>query len=218
MATIKSKPLKYFLELPIMKKHILKNRRGFGLLEILVAGAIGTVLTYGSIKGITLSMQSSQVVKSTFTETDLRSYIRQALTGSCAENFKPQTWPNGRLAGDNKLKGLGTVNKLTKTGNPKPLIKIGDFKGNLDIVSMELKGTGDAGSGERTRNFIVYYKKKNVGSFNTLKRGNGKCDGTGNRAGCYFRSCELNYQLDISAKKVTKCEAITCRGAKHYQT
>ena len=199
----------------------LSGKKGMGLAEVLVAGAVGGVIIAGSMKSLSLSMQSAQVARSSLSESDMRHSISQILsnTGDCLANFDPTPTPNTvptdpeqasalGLYGDNRDWAVGEVVRLAKTlGNSDntddvALLKKGvAFKGDLEIVQMELKGSlaSSPPDSDKTvlkkavRNFVVFYKKVGMGGYSTL--GGEPCT-TSNKAGCYFSQCTVEYQRD----------------------
>ncbi len=184
-----------------------------------MAGAVGGVIIAGSMKSLSLSLQSAQVVKSSLSESDLRHSIGQVLNNSadCLANFKPTgaTAPSDPeqassigLYGADREWGVGQIVRLVKTqGNTDnsddtALLKKGvAFKGDLTIVKMELKGTlpspkdGTTKLTKQTafRSFLVYYKKERMGAYSTL--GGKDCTDT-DQSGCYFNQCQIEYRQD----------------------
>ena len=212
----------------------LRHKRGMGLAEVLVAGAVGGVIIAGSMKSLQLSLQSAQVVKSSLSESDLHHTIRQVLSSKqdCLSNFKPtgETIPSDPkqpssigLYGADREWGVGEVVRFAKTfGNTdntddEALLKKGvAFKGDLSIVKMELKGQPPRPKDSTTkldkkpalRTFVVYYKKEGMGGYSTL--GGEPCD-KDNLQGCYFNQCKVELRLDDSATAGTneaKCEGM----------
>ena len=205
-----------------------------GLAEVLVAGAVGGVIIAGSMKSLSLSLQSAQVARSSFSESNLRHALSQVLSHEedCKANLKPTgaslPTPNNAIGlyGDNREKGRGeTVQLIKNAGTPDTaddtvLLEKGvAFGGDLNIVKMELKGstaTGDANDPKKrlvTRTFVVYYKKENMGSFSTLagEPCQAKAGATAeNLAGCYFLQGTIAYQLEDKASnpKVISCSAM----------
>ena len=187
-----------------------------------MGGAIGAVMLAGSMKTLQLSLETSQVARSTLSEAEFRHIINQFFTDKdkCLANFKPKTpVPTASpysigLYGDNREWGVGEVFKLDSA---IPLEKGGDFKGDLKIVKMELKGdlpTTSPPDGDKitkkeaTRHFIVYYKKRGLGSYSTV--GGADCKAN-NLSGCYFNRCVLTLKLEPNPPdtKEEKCES-TC--------
>ncbi len=186
-----------------------------------MAGAVGGVIIAGSMKSLSLSLQSAQVVKSSLSESDLRHSIGQVLNNSadCLANFKPTgaTAPSDPeqassigLYGADREWGVGQIVRLVKTqGNTDnsddtALLKKGvAFKGDLTIVKMELKGAlpspkdGTTKLTKQTafRSFLVYYKKERMGAYSTL--GGKDCTDT-DQSGCYFNQCQIEYRQDDS--------------------
>ena len=188
-----------------------------------MGGAIGAVMLAGSMKTLQLSLETSQVARSTLSEAEFRHIINQFFTDKdkCLANFKPKTpVPTASpysigLYGDNREWGVGEVFKLDSA---IPLEKGGDFKGDLKIVKMELKGDlpttppppddDKITKKEATRHFIVYYKKRGLGSYSTV--GGADCKAN-NLSGCYFNRCVLTLKLEPNPPdtKEEKCES-TC--------
>ncbi len=169
------------------------------------------VITVGTMQLATVSMQSSQVVRGTFSEQELRIAVNNILTNDnyCKANLKPEA---GRLTGSNSQKGIGTISKLEQDG--VALLEEGkSFKGNLDIVKLEL--TGDATQNPKTatvnRKFVVYYSKKQTKDLNTLDGGDCTSSDT---SGCYFLECDLDYRLENVASNpdVVACDTLNCVG------
>ncbi len=184
-----------------------------------MAGAVGGVIIAGSMKSLSLSLQSAQVVKSSLSESDLRHSIGQVLNNSadCLANFKPTgaTAPSDPeqassigLYGADREWGVGQIVRLVKTqdntdnSDDTALLKKGvAFKGDLTIVKMELKGTlpspkdGTTKLTKQTafRSFLVYYKKERMGAYSTL--GGKDCTDT-DQSGCYFNQCQIEYRQD----------------------
>ena len=185
---------------------------------------MGTVIITGTIKMLSLSVQSSQVVRSSLSEQELRAAVNNILVNdlSCKENLKPKTGARGFLTGADKNKGVGAVNRLQFYSPPVPpattpagrilIDQARAFKGDLDIVKMSLSGdkTKLPTSGAVDRTFVVHYKKKGLGQLNTV--GGGVCSPS-DTSGCYYVSCDLRYELDNSDSShvvVSLCEAQNC--------
>ena len=197
--------------------------RGLGLIEVLVAGAIGSVIMIGSVKSLSFSLQASQVARAGLTELELRNTINLALgggfSGSCGTNLNPKT---GTLKGDNKAKGIGYVDRLLIDGQMPPAIQTGEsFKGDLRIVKMALKGdeSTDPKTSPQNRHFIVYYRKENLGAFSSI--GQQKCQAkVGSQeedlSGCYYSHCLLSYGLNTD-EEVTRCQVMDCQSNTQVQ-
>ena len=215
----------------LVKQVLSRKTRGIGLIETLVGGAIGAVVVAGSMKSLQLSLESNLVAKATLAEMDIHHTIRQALQGSkqdCLNNFTPKTQadPNPYaqgLYGADREWGIGEVFQLYKDG-AKVLEKKQTFKGSLEIVKMSLKGvkpTTDPnskrithGGPAVTRQFVVYYKKVNMGSYSTLA---GNPCTESDLSGCYFEQCEVTLRVDNDGVSTTTppanfqvCNSGTC--------
>ena len=188
---------------------VLRNTSGFSLMEILVVVGISSVILFGTFKILNVSVQSTQIVKSSFSEQDLRVAMGRVLGSSeqCKRNLKP-------VANGISNLGKGPLDQLrhTQGGSNVVLLQRGEsFKNDLEIVDMQLVGgTDDPKTMVVERNFIVYYKKNIVGAQSTL--GGGVCDTT-DTTGCYFSQCRLKYKLD-AADDVTTCDVLDCTGGE----
>ena len=188
---------------------------GMGLIEVLMVGLIGSVITAGSIKTLEFSIQAMQVARLPLIEQTLKQDLAKALSGghdgACGTNLKPSSYPNGTLTGSHALKGLGTVPSL-KIQNTEVLKTGADFKQQFHIIKMEMTGDSSkdpALTSEQpvSRNFVIYYKKNNLGNLST--KGGEECSAD-NTEGCYWASCSLHYALDSTAQKVSQCELLDC--------
>ena len=195
-------------------------------MEVLVATGLGAVVFAGSMKTLTISLNASRLVTATLTEADLRHVVGQVVTDqpACIANFDPKsnTVPTSitettalGLYGPQKDWGRGEVVRLAKGASS---IRRGEqFKGDLEIVKMELTGggTGETAkptpanpSSDKKRTFTVFYKKLNVGpAYNTV--GGGECTAS-NTAGCFFHKCDLTYILNSAGNAVETCTAGDC--------
>ena len=192
----------------------------------MVAAGLGAVVFAGSMKTLTISLDASRLVTATLTEADLRHVVGQVLNDqpACIANFDPkanavptsitETTALG-LYGPQKDWGRGEVVRLAKGASS---IRRGEqFKGDLEIVKMELTGggTGETAkptpanpSSDKERTFTVFYKKLNVGpAYNTV--GGEECTAS-NTAGCFFHKCTLTYILNSAGNAVETCTVGDC--------
>ena len=208
--------------------------RGLGLIEVLVGGAIGSVVVAGSMKSLQLSLESAQVVRSSLSESELRFSLAQILTNEedCKANLKPtadnvpdpkavglygakRDWGRGEVVQLKKNIGNNVAGDASTEADDILLVEQGvSFKGDLNIVKMVLKGSSaeddnnNPKKGLRTRTFVVYYRKEGMGSFSTL--GGEDCTES-DQKGCYFNQCQVEYQLQDQANpEVTKCQVADC--------
>lgn len=211
----------------------IRNKDGIGIVETLVVGAIGATIVAGTMKTLSVSLQSSQVVKSTITEANLQFAIGQVLNDEddCKANFKPKSGSIDSnalgLYGTDRELGRGQLGRLVKNvgeTDEMALLERGKvFKENSSLEIVKMRVTGDEGkTGDsynpkkvaRERNVIVYYKRRNSGSFNTLH--DQKCsddpdDPDRTLAGCYFYQCSFSYRLeDKTNPAVTTCAVRNC--------
>ena len=189
--------------------------RGFSLMEVLVVGALGSFILAGTLKTLSISVESAQIVRVSLANEALARAVGGVLNSpeECKENLKPGT---GRLTGSDSGNGKGDLTQLTKgddvvlstsTQNGANI-----FKYSFDIIKMQLSGEGtlqkDSTDGDdaKKRTFTVYYKKRGVGSLSTL--GDLECSAD-SQLGCYFYQCDLSYELD-SSNEVSVCRSLTC--------
>ncbi len=176
---------------------------GFGLVETLITAGVGLTIGMGMLKVSQVSLQTSQMIETSFAERDLSYSIRQVLSNpaDCKWNLEPGR--TGGLSSD----GTGALSALKKTyGSTNPseyvtVIEKGVFSNKLEVVKLEFSSSGSAN--ERT--FKVYYKKKNLGSYSSL----GDCT-AGDTSGCYFKSCKVDYAF--SGTTVNTCDLLNCAG------
>ena len=197
--------------------------RGFSLVETLVAFAIASVIAMGSLHSLKFALQAGAVSRSILTENDFRLTVSNALDKNCTANLSPTT----QLEGNHKEIGIGTVNQLFLEGddpnaNPPdpPIIKVGIFKGDIEVVKMEVTGNDQEAIDDKTvkREFVAYYKKTNLGDLNTVA--GGKCEKTGETyklSGCFKTQCKLNYEFgddpDTDGDQTDHfrgCQSLTC--------
>ena len=202
----------------IMKKLLSITYRGFSLVEVLVATVIGGVVVMGSLESLRFAMQAGSVSKAILTENDFKLTLSNAVDKNCTANFSPTTT---QITGTHKAKGIGQVNKLFLEGDDpdtdSPIIQVGTFKGDIEVVKMELTGDNSedtAGGGDFKREFIAYYKKNNLGDLNTVSGLD--CDPS-DQSGCFKTQCKLNYSFGDDPETdgdqtdhFTGCQSLTC--------
>ena len=88
---------------------VRKPRSGFSLAEVLVVGVVGSVILAGSLQSLSVTVQSSQVIRSSLVEKDFVKSVGKIVSAPalCKANFKPAT---GKI---NKTHGTGTITTLT---------------------------------------------------------------------------------------------------------
>ena len=64
---------------------------GFTLVEVLLAGVIGSIVALGSLRMFDASLQSSRMASMFFAERELKAVVGKVLstTRGCQENLKP---------------------------------------------------------------------------------------------------------------------------------
>ena len=88
---------------------VRKPRSGFSLAEVLVVGVVGSVILAGSLQSLSVTVQSSQVIRSSLVEKDFVKSVGKIVSAPalCKANFKPAT---GKIEG---TYGTGTITTLT---------------------------------------------------------------------------------------------------------
>ncbi len=159
---------------------------------------------------IAVSLHSSKTIQASSAEQSLIWSISKVLTNTipCKANLKPSS------GGISSTNGKGTVSTLIQgLGDPNvedtTLVKVGGFKNTLEVVKMDFTGSGTGNPKTSTviRDFIVYYKKKGVGTMED------KPCNSSNVEGCYFQGCSLKYKLENNASpNVEVCDVQNCAG------
>ncbi len=181
---------------------------GFGLLEVLVASVVGTILISGSAKFMQITLQTSNVAKSILVENDFKATIAQGLKDKgCATTaadalLKPASLKTGTTTDD----GIGAFkDAIALPGG----IQKGDFKESIEVIKMELRGVAT----EDKRDFVVYYKKKYLGKLNAPDPENCTDTPAVKVTGCYNHYCTVDY--DRTNKHCTGsviCQSLTGGG------
>ena len=213
----------------------IHNPRGFSLIETMIIGAITSVIILGTLKLYNISNQSVAVSSTAFAEQQLIESIKEGLSnlGDCRFNLNYRN-----LQGGNNQQGRGNLFQLKKdegngaygtyTGhnlntydnNDIVLLEEGKtFKNSLHIVIMQLEGPDnlDVQSGDAVKRFFtVYYKKNNLGKFQTLE---GRPCISSDLRGCYFQQYKVMYELvqmvgqlhyDVGTCGFSYCEGGAC--------
>ncbi len=176
--------------------------------EVLVASVLGSVLLIGSAQSLKVSLQSAQVARSILTENDFKASISQGLKEDCTPPGTPpdpaDSTYNPVLKKDN-LETTATdrdngIGKLKDSVVLPGGVQKGTFKGDIEVVKMELRDA-PATTKPEDRDLVVYYKKTGLGDQNTLN--GGTCSPTDTK-GCFYHSCSITY--DTSHNKCTGLE------------
>ena len=195
-----------------MKKLFSMTYRGFSLVEVLVAGAIASIIAMGNIYSLKFALQAGTVSRAILTERDFRLTINKALNEDCTANL-------GISPDNQKLKDpdvVVPVGSLKFKG--ESVITVGTFKNDIEVVKMEVKTKG-ADETKRQSDFIVYYKKTNLGDLNTVAKK--KCEKDPDAPndptkvkidGCFTNTCKLSYSFAGSPKAFSGCEVLNCHG------
>ena len=192
----------------------VRRQGGFSLVEVLVVTAVGAVIMAGTMKVLDVSLQSSRATRSSLTEQQLRRVVDNLISKeeSCKGNLKPHA---SHLVETTTGTGQGEVKKLEEyTGATAgtELLKPGLFKGDLEIIKMELIGSGNPKGNKVDRTFAVFYKKPGMGKLSTLGGGD-DCKRSSTEVktdDCYFVSCKVKYELDTAGTVVNTCRSQDC--------
>ena len=183
----------------------IKNKKGFSIVSVLVASAIGLIVLAGTTRIITFSLNASQAAKSSATELELLLSLSKLLANEtqCKGNLKP-----------NRV--LNSIISKIDNSNPLTIIEEGQsFKNNLDIVKIDLIGTtGNPRTEIVNRKFVVYYNKKNISTLDDKP-----CDAN-SVEGCYFYFCDLKYKTEDVATNpnVEVCDVQNCSSTQTNST
>ena len=186
------------------KGTIVKNNKGFGLVETLIASAIGLTLVLALAKTSTGQYNFYKAVTSVFDEQDLSYSLGKVLTDdvSCKANLKPSRLNNGDMPA--LVQGLNNPDVADMT-----LIETGTNFKSLSIVKINLSGDGDPKTQAVSRELTVYFKRKGIKT-----KDNNPCS-SADTSGCYTTKCLLKYQVENNFdpdKEVTLCDVQTCAG------
>ena len=182
--------------------------RGFAMVEILMAALLGSAVVGGTFKVLEVSLQSSRVAKSTLNEQELTVLVGNVLNtaADCQGNLQTSSADFTKLSGSgaNEIWRLSKLKKNVGAADEITLLQTGQsFQNNLEIIDMQLRSGGSL-----DRQFVVFYKKKNMGDMNTLGGGS-NCDST-NQEDCYYAYCDLNYNPVPPSGTPTACANPSC--------
>ena len=190
----------------------IKNNRGYGLLEVLMAGALGAIVVAGSLKGLSLSVQNSQVVRATLDDTEFRNAFKDKVTEQACKHS---------LALSSE-KGTGEVAELADSASDTDKLVKGRWRDtSINIIKFDLKALTDPADdpkvGNVQRRLFAYYKKEGLGELSTV---GGEACTSADQAGCYFATCLLDYKTAASPDSnnnnkypVQDCEVKSCTQA-----
>ncbi len=184
---------------------------GFGLVDVMIAGAIGLTISMGMLKATQVSVVSNKVVGAAVAEQDLKRAIGQALgtPGKCLHNLRTFTAEDTEHSVSSLTVPGVTGALVTKAGTGTPASD-GLFKTVLKIYEMKLK---KATSGDT---FKVYYTKENLGDYKTLP----KADGTAGictadtHTGCYSLSCNIEHDCPGTPAVCNGCALSNCTASQ----
>ncbi len=154
----------------------IKGNKGFtggGLIGTLAFTLGSLVITIGSLKHSTQSINIAKVKSTNFSEKVLTQTITNILSQNCWENLQPSKLPV------TKIKSNGVEINMDKPFN----------EGNIHIVDMALTGTEDH------RKFYVYYSKPLLAGEQKTRKGK-ECKASGDKKGCYYITCNITYNIN----------------------
>ncbi len=149
---------------------------------------LGVLVISGSAEFLKVVLSSAKVSNTILTENDFKQTIAKGLKDAGCSNDQTKAKLKPASLVNEPDNGIGVFKGPDDFSLPGG-IKVGDFKGVIEIVKMELKGVAT----DPTRDFVVYYKKKNLGKLSA--RDPQKCTGT-DVTGCFFHSCTVDYDND----------------------
>lgn len=204
----------------LVQNFLIKQSRGFSLVETLLFSGIVSVVLLGTLKLMGISAQSVKVNKISHVEDELESLIRK---GIMAESDCRKNLDFSKIQGGTPLQAKGEITELKRgiSGGDVLLLSAGqNIEDSLEIVKMELAGTAHIShpSGQAVeRFFTVYYKKLGAGALNTLGGGT-RCSSSDVRD-CYFKTYKLMYRIEriSGVDTTTECAVSVCtQGACCY--
>ena len=195
----------------------LRNRRGMGLVEVLLAAGLSVLVFSGTHKALMLSVKTSRVVTSELAERELKQAVGMALgeEASCKANLIPRAdlpstipeSPNKGLYGTKTTRDSGAGEVLNLDAGTVSLRRGFEIKGDLRIVKMELRQWDKTPADPDKRVFVVWYEKLHLGPAEE-----GKSCTAGSQAsdqdGCYFSRCELKYKLNTAKDGAETCQIV----------
>ncbi len=210
-----------FLQRKMKQTLKLKNKKGFGLIEVLVASSILLIVSLGLVKVFDISFSSANLTHTIIADQDLKVALGTVLAsgGQCGKNLDPSklTLVTGT--------DIYTVSRLNKYRNPTDaigteIIGISNpsanppkfFKDFLNIVKIEFEelDNNDTLDNYKNRRLAVFFKRRRVK--NHLKTKNGDpCTSANtydNPGGCYFNTCNIEYE--VVGTSVTTCNLLDC--------
>lgn len=145
----------------------MKNNKGFGLVEVLIASAIGLTLVLVLAKTSSRQYNFYKAIQSVFDEQDLSYSLGKVLTDdiSCKANLKPSRLNNGDMT--TLVQGLNDPNV-----EDMPLVTVNTNFKSLSIIKMSLSGSGDPKTQTVSRELRVYFKRKGI----KKNKGNNPCN------------------------------------------
>ena len=188
----------------------MKNNKGFGLVEALIAAGILSVISIGLMKTFEISFNSANLMNSLYVTQDLRTVVTQTLNSGlqCENNLKSSNLISYVGAGDTRkvevLKKFRSAGDTTGT----ELVRSGErFRDYLDIVAMRLEepDTDLVFNNDVHKIFSIYYKLGRVRKFRT--RDQKPCT-EADTSGCYVNKCNLEY--DLSDPLNPRCDLLDC--------
>ena len=170
---------------------------------------VGLIALSGSSEFLKVVLSSAKVSNSLLTENDFKQTITKGLTIDCQKTLldRPKT---DRIIKEGNLDETDKSNNIIEfTGSLPGGIQAGqDFKDSIKVIKIELRGDyTDATNTES--NFVVYYKKLNLGKAGARDSQNciaKTATATAKVTGCFYHTCQVKYdQGDKVCRAVDDC-------------
>ena len=172
-----------------------KNNSGFSIIEMMIVAGVMSIVMYGSMKGIIISLHSQKVINNLQTEADFKLAIHSALQDDkCFQNLDFNTLPDDPTEANAKTVEELNIGSLQLSTNS-------DFKDSFTIEKMILEEITTATD---QRKLKVYFKRKGLRTLST--RENKICD-ENDISGCYSYTCNIQY---TGGPPLDTCSSLDC--------
>ena len=176
-------------------KRVLLNNKGLSIVGLLVMSTVGLIALSGSSEFLKVVLSSAKVSNSLLTENDFKQTIAKGLNTDCKEDPHP-----GRIIkrGDKLDETDKSNNVIEFTGSLPGGIESGEvFKDSIKVIKIELRGDDYSDNNNKKSNFVVYYKKLNLGENSRAPDSVNCTEGTtttpAKTTGCFHHTCQVKY-------------------------
>ena len=166
---------------------------------------VGLIALSGSSEFLKVVLSSAKVSNSLLTENDFKQTIAKGLNTDCKEDPHP-----GRIIkrGDKLDETDKSNNVIEFTGSLPGGIESGEvFKDSIKVIKIELRGDDYSDNNNKKSNFVVYYKKLNLGENSRAPDSVNCTEGTtttpAKTTGCFHHTCQVKYNHQNA-----KCEGV----------